>query len=564
MNAVAHWADKWRMSLAADKCSTTLFTTTSVAAPRTLNIKLHGQTLPTDRNPKFLGITYDRLLSFTEHAKNASTSAKKRCGILGALSGSSWGPKWQDLRALYLTYVRPVLEYAGGAWMPGASQTAIKHLDTAQRSAARIITGCTRNTRAEVLEREAHVLPMNLRAEQLAAELYEKALRLPQDNPVRGIAEADVPRKRDGMLRLSSVKAWRETGRAVTTELDLDSWPRDQLRPYPPVKPWDLFDEEDLVRINTTLVSDTRRTDAAEVRKEAATRTLAQLPEARTHVWTDGAAREGIFDGGGGVIIDLDDGTLELAIPAGRHTSSFRAEMLALEAALAMCLQHDVPGPIRVCTDSLSSLQILQKGPLATLDPATGSVWLHLNLLAETGKAVTLQWVPGHAGIDGNERVDAVAKSGCEEDQRLCPVSMGAAKRLLARHTRKKHDDDYKKLYDSNTSASVNWHYECTKGRLPTPPIDTLSRSDQRIVCQMRAANSPHTASFLHLVGKCPSPKCEACGADEETVRHLLLDCPAWIKHRMSRWGPTPNPEEIFEDPQKLVGFLARIGRIGR
>lgn len=516
---------------------------------------------PTDPHPRFLGIVFDRLLSFTGHAKQVAGRARTRCGILSALSGAKWGPKFAELRALYLTYIKPVLEYAGGAWMPGACDTAIEHLDRAQRKAARIVTGCTINTKCEIVEREAQLVPMKERAIQLGTELRERALRLPSDNPLKDAATGKAHRKRNGQLRLTSVRSWREAAEIRAEQLELEEWPRDKLTPSPAIPAWELVDSRDgNTVIGLTLSKETRRTDRPELRQEAAMGTLDTLPEANTVIWTDGAAEAGVYNGGSGVLIYTAGTRTEIALPAGRHTSSYRAELTAMEAALSLSVQWQLAEPIRICTDSLSALQSLDSGPAGVTDPVLKSIWRHIHMLESADTNLVLQWVPGHAGVEGNEEVDGAAKRGCDEDQLLAPVSLNAARKFIGREAKKSADRKYQELLA--TSRSVQWHHAATSGKQPTPPPDSLTRSHQRVFTQLRAGSSPLTEAYLFDIKKKDSPTCLACGDAPETARHLLLECAQWTAPRTSIWGPFPSIEAIFCEPKQLILFLVRIGRI--
>lgn len=84
---------------------------------------------------------------------------------------------------------------------------------------ARIITGCPRNTRAKVHEREAELPPMAVRAEMHAGLLHERALRLPPDNLLHGCAASAGPRR-----RLQSARGWRETAASVCSAADLSGY----------------------------------------------------------------------------------------------------------------------------------------------------------------------------------------------------------------------------------------------------------------------------------------------------------------------------------------------------
>ena len=70
-------------------------------------------------------------------------------------------------------------------------------------------------------------------------------------------------------------------------------------------------------------------------RKEVASLHLASLPQRGTWVWTDGSAADGVANGGAGALNVWPDGDEdEIRIPAGRLCSSYRADMVDLQATL--------------------------------------------------------------------------------------------------------------------------------------------------------------------------------------------------------------------------------------
>ena len=56
----------------ATKSVSTTFHLNNHEATRTLNIKAGEVTLPTDRNPKYLGVTLDRQLSYRKHLEGSA------------------------------------------------------------------------------------------------------------------------------------------------------------------------------------------------------------------------------------------------------------------------------------------------------------------------------------------------------------------------------------------------------------------------------------------------------------------------------------------------------------
>ena len=85
------------------------------------------------------------------------------------------------------------------------------------------------------------------------------------------------------------------------------------------------------------------------------------------------------------------------------------------------------PKEVRLCSDSQSALGRLKKGPVAQRDAPADSVWRRLLELTDRGTHLTLQWVPGHAGLPGNELADEVARAAADLDQDRAQVDLQSA-----------------------------------------------------------------------------------------------------------------------------------------
>ena len=86
--------------------------------------------------------------------------------------------------------------------------------------------------------------------------------------------------------------------------------------------------------------------------------------------------------------------------------------MIALREALQFLRDNPAhtEDPMIVYTDSQSALVSLQGGPSAQTSQLGTDIWRALRELARDGRQIILQWVPSHCGLDGNERVDCIAK----------------------------------------------------------------------------------------------------------------------------------------------------------
>ena len=67
--------------------SVSLFTSWTKEVRKILNGKMEGNVIPTVRNPKIFGVTFDNLLYFTAHATNINAKVRRRNKVLKALTG---------------------------------------------------------------------------------------------------------------------------------------------------------------------------------------------------------------------------------------------------------------------------------------------------------------------------------------------------------------------------------------------------------------------------------------------------------------------------------------------
>ncbi|GFR66859.1 reverse transcriptase (RNA-dependent DNA polymerase) [Elysia marginata] len=237
----------------------------------------------------------------------------------------SWGADKEDLRIVYLAYIKSAIDYASNAWYPCLAKDRRQKLETVQNAAARTITGCTKNTNTKLLLNEAKLLPLEVESTISQSAAYERSLRLPETDPSRDTAENPV------RTRLRSLGTWRETGKDKAYVCGLEDFPREKLVPVPDIPLWQV---PETFTCCSTLGEGISKADAPEELKQAIEDTMEKLNKPDVEVFTDGSARDGGFFLGGGILVIEKEERHSLSIAAGRYGSSYRAESRALKKAL--------------------------------------------------------------------------------------------------------------------------------------------------------------------------------------------------------------------------------------
>ncbi|GFR97383.1 reverse transcriptase [Elysia marginata] len=309
------------------------------------------------------------------------------------------GSEKEDLRLVYLTYIKSDISYAYNAWYPCVSKENREKLKVTQRDAARTITGCTKNTNSKLLINEAGLLPLYVDSDIAQATAYERCLRLSGDDPLREIAENPVRR------RLKSLGTWRETGKSSAEDSGLEDLPRERLIPVPDIPPWMI---PDTFSCRPSLTTSASKTEPPEAQKAAVEETMKYLAKPDIEIYTDGSAMDGTDYLGGGISIRYPNGEIEsMSIAAGRHGSSFRAEAMALTTALRWLDEGKKCGNLLILIDSQALVRKLEGDAEKSISELENETWrLIYRVERRDNTRLHIQWIPGHCGVDGNEEAD--------------------------------------------------------------------------------------------------------------------------------------------------------------
>ncbi len=175
--SVTEWLSKWRLNMNANKCCYTVFSKGNKNYDYNFTLPINGFSIPFNKNPIFLGITFDRELRFHVHIDNLVTRANKRLNVIKILSHSSWKLNKQTLTAIYNALIGSIFNYTFFCRAKIAA-TNLNRLQVIQNNAIRRIykIRMDSHTSTAQLIKISKIQPLSLRFDQLGCRYIFKAL----------------------------------------------------------------------------------------------------------------------------------------------------------------------------------------------------------------------------------------------------------------------------------------------------------------------------------------------------------------------------------------------------
>ena len=159
-------------------------------------------------------------------------------------------------------------------------------------------------------------------------------------------------------------------------------------------------------------------------------------------------------------------------------------------------------------------------------------------------RQVTLQWIPSHCNIHGNEKADTLAKEGSTEPQADSTATFREEKTIIKNKMKSK------------------WKARCPNSNA-ADPYYRLNRREQVIIFRLRTG---HNRLRYHLYRKFKIGMTERCpcGSAVPTADHILQECRLFSNERKRIWtNPVQRDWKLYGDLEALRSTVAFIDETG-
>ncbi|WP_135568158.1 reverse transcriptase domain-containing protein, partial [Solemya elarraichensis gill symbiont] len=470
-------------------------------------LTLFDNAIPVVTEFKFLGIIFDPKLIYNKHIYHIRLKCKKALNILKVLASTTWGSDRLLLLKIYRSLIRSKLDY-GCQIYGSANNTLLKLLDTIHHTGLRLALGALPTTPVQSLYVAANEPPLHTRRCQLSLTYMLRMTQSPS-NPA-WTATFDTSNVQQHLSRSRSKPPF---GIRLSHDFLHCAIHPDSILPYPlsPVPPWLLHIPHVHMHLHTL---GKRHTNS--LIYQTLFREYCEYHPTPFHVYTDGSKKDG------------------QVAAAAYHSTSFCASSLPDEASIytaelyglffALRLIHlQQPTSATIFSDSLSALQAI-----SNFNITHPLVLLILLEYTRINIPVTLCWIPGHAGIPGNETVDTLAKATLGSPP-VIPFQIPSSdfKRNISLYIKDLWQQEW-----STYNVPTATQYFQLHPLLHTPSSHALSRHDDVVLSRLKFGHTKATHSHL-LDNIKDRPICNKCTSQAPlTVDHILLRCTAYTAAR--------------------------------
>ncbi|KAJ4430889.1 hypothetical protein ANN_19480 [Periplaneta americana] len=498
---IENWAKETGFKFSTNKSECILFSKRNTPHIQP-ELYLNNNKLPIVNTIKFLGIIFDRKLTWAPHLAALKEDCMRRISFLKTLAARNWGADYKVLICSYRILIRSKLDY-GCIVYNSAKPSSLQKLNVIQNSALRIALGTFRTSPIASLQIEADELPLDIRRKQLSISYALKIAASSRPSMNSYIFSEHHDKQIHSAPFSSRLKQY-------FNEMNMPIPSISQRNKNIAHPPWRIMLPEINLDLTYHIKTETNGISYQQFCRE-------QWDQYRNyrHIYTDGSQT----NQGCGCAVVYPDHTMLYTLPS--LYSILTCELYAIKKALEYILETETDKSYLLHTDSQSSLQALQD--IFSTNALIQEIHQLLTDLMKQGRKITLILIPSHQGIPGNETVDAAAKEVTRLPLHfLTSIPHTDAIKCI---TRKLHNH----WQTSWTESSSSKLHEIVQHSRMKYPLQNFKRQDQRKVAVVRLCSPiSNMESFVDIFAVHSfSSEVNSSPSRQDQARRLANNSPA-------------------------------------
>ena len=512
IRALEGWARRWELMINPEKSKAMCFTKQRKALDRKPSLKINNTDIEWVLGFKYLGVTFDApTLTWETHIDEICRDCVQRINIMRALSGSTWGADRDLMLTLYTAYIRSKMMY-GITAVASASATRLGKLETIQNAAIRLAIGARNTSPIEALQVEANLPPLMEHIQELCCNTYFRMSS--QAHPVLEDMSND---------NAVADKVWTSVTKPpfvkrCKTILERWSIPEDtDVRQVvlPSLPPW----EKSPIQLKPELSEYIQKDYSNDHIKAVAISTIQEEYPCHLKIYTDGS--KFTESTSAAMWIPCLGVAESWKLDLGVDRSIMGAELFAIKQVLNWLILNQPliqSQSVVILTDSRSGIMALESHRKRSCSYTTNQILNLADILRDSEVKLTIQWVPSHVGLMGNERADELAKAAHNMPTTIKAPLDPMEMKSKTKATRKRR---CQQLYDLVKHAK---HIGGIKSRFEHWPWTSFkSRKTETAMARLRIGHSS-LKGHLFKFGLANDPNCSTCDVPENT-KHILEEC---------------------------------------
>lgn len=484
--------------------------------PNFPKLKLCNVELKYNKTAKFLGMHFDKYLSWTQHIEILLQRCQKDCYVLRSIKGKEWGTDKNCLFKIYQSLILSKINY-GSIVYATAGESLLKQLQVMQNKALKIVTGTFRHTNTSALLIECAELPLELHREQNMLKYWARSSRQGENLPINELVTPDPAYEFFEKTSKGYKLPYAQKVQKLLIEHNLTT-----IRIEKPVY-------QTLIDINTvtpdlSLTEVIKKYNPPEYNKNIALTHINLHYADYYKIYTDGSKTPSdLITGAGIAIYNIENELIKtFSLKLESNLSIYSCELIAISSALLTIKEKIIPlgNKIAIFSDSLSSLQSIKAGASKSRPEIMNSILKDTSEILQT-KELQFVWVPSHINIEGNEKADECAKKGSINGLNLIDSyqpSLSEVYSIIKAKIKAKHHKQWKTTEFANKALYTN----------PPSKLTIYSHNTQydKIYTRLKLGASCLAAETFR-----DNKNCTICNVPE-TFEHVFFECTQHITQR--------------------------------